>query len=150
MRFALPLLIIAFLAGCSREARQLGPALPQTPPVANDDPRIPAYQDNVYQIAQGGRYFAWYGCSRCHGDNSPEPLNLSNRQWRHGAGFAQVYRSIVSIHAGHDYERRIPSEQLWQITAYVGDLPTHVPEKRRRLLVDQKAEAQGDNWSGPQ
>jgi hypothetical protein len=38
---------------------------------------------------------------------------------------------------------RVPVEQLWQITAYVRDLSSHYPEKRRRLSLDQKAEPQG-------
>ena len=45
------------LAGCTQEARQIGPTVPRTAPVGNADPRIPAYQSNVYQVAQGGRYF---------------------------------------------------------------------------------------------
>ncbi len=64
------------LAACSREARNLGPSLPQTAPTGNADPRIAAYQANLYQVAQGGRYFSWYGCSGCHDDGAPGAANL--------------------------------------------------------------------------
>jgi hypothetical protein len=51
--------LLAILTGCSREARTLDPHIPTTPPVGPVDPRIPFYQANLYQIAQGGRYFSW-------------------------------------------------------------------------------------------
>ncbi|UXC93436.1 MULTISPECIES: hypothetical protein [Sphingobium] len=137
------------LGGCSQEARDLGPGLPQTAPHGNADPRIDAYQGNFYQIAQGGRYFAWYGCSPCHSEQAKGGARLSDGQWVQGGGFADVYRSIATGHGGA-FGRRVPVEQLWQITAYVRDLPLHYPEKRRRLLLDQKGEPQGSAWSGPQ
>lgn len=137
------------LAACSREARNLGPSLPQTAPTGNADPRIAAYQSNLYQVAQGGRYFSWYGCSGCHDDGAPGAANLPDGQWRHGGGFAEVYQAIARHRPGHDYERTIPIEQLWQLTAYVRDLPRHFPEKRRRTSLDQKGEPQGSRWSGP-
>ena len=135
---------------CSREARQIGPTPPQTRPVGNNDPRIPAYQDNVYQVSQGGRYFAWYGCSGCHTENAKGVLNLADSDWRHGFGFVNVYDAIASRHGRLAYDRRVPVEQLWQITAYVRDLSSHYPEKRRRLSLDQQAEPVGNSWQGPQ
>ena len=140
----------AVLAGCSPEARMVGPSLPQTPPSSDQDPRISAYQDNFYQVSQGGRYFAWYGCSGCHTDQAAGVLNLADGQWRHGSGFAQVYGAVADRHGRLAFRARVPTEQLWQLTAYVRDLPRHAPEKRRRTQVDQQAEPIGPAWSGPQ
>lgn len=142
-------LALALLPGCSNEARDIGPALPQTAPRGEADPRIPAYQDNVYQVAQGGRYFAWYGCAGCHAEGAGGVLNLADGAWRHGDGFAAVYGSVVNLHLGQDLGRRVPPDQLWQITAYVRDLPRHTPRKRRRLALDQGKEAVGSRWAGP-
>lgn len=140
----------ALLAGCRQEARTVGPSMPQTPPAGDEDPRVSAYQGNLYQVSQGGRYFAWYGCSGCHTDQSPGVLNLPDSVWRHGSGFAQVYGSIADRHGKLDFRGRVPTEALWQLTAYVRDLPQHTPQKRHRLDVDQKGEAVGPSWSGPQ
>ncbi|MGN7161266.1 c-type cytochrome [Sphingomonas sp. SAFR-052] len=142
------LLIAAALSGCSGEARTVAPTVPQTPPRSDGDARIGAYQGNAYQIAQGGRYFGWYGCSACHGEGIDPVRNLADGRWRHGAGFAAVYRAIAMGHGGR-FGRTIPPEQLWQITAYIRDLPTHTPEKRRRSAADQSAEPQGAVWRGP-
>jgi mono/diheme cytochrome c family protein len=147
---AASLLILTALAACSNEAREVGPSLPQTPPVGNADPRIAIYQANFYQVAQGGRYFNWYGCSSCHGDSAPGTANLSDGRWRRGDGFADVYRAIAEHRPQPGYADTIPVEQTWQITAYVRDLPKHYPEKRRRVSLDQKGEPQGSQWSGPQ
>lgn len=137
--------LLAILAGCSREARTLDSHIPTTPPAGPADPRIPFYQANLYQIAQGGRYFSWYGCSGCHGEKAQGLLKLSDDAWKHGAAFDQVYRSI----AAHAEGPRIPPEQLWQITAYVRDLHKHTLAKLRRQDLDQKGEPTGDAWSGP-
>lgn len=137
------------IGGCQREARDLGPALPQTAPTDTADPRIRYYQDDAYQIAQGGRYFDWYGCASCHRENAPDASNLNDHRWRHGAAFVQVYAAIAKGHGSLGYGRRVPAEQLWQLTAYVRDLPQHTPEKRHRLAVDVVGEPQERDWSGP-
>ncbi|MGR6329580.1 hypothetical protein ACU5AX_10985 [Sphingomonas sp. XXL09] len=144
-RFAAALL----LAGCQREARDIGPSLPQTAPRGAADPRIGYYQDNVYQVAQGGRYFRWYGCTACHDEGASGVRDLVDGRWRHGGSFDEVFASIAHRHGPLDYAKRVPPEQLWQLAAYVRDLPQHTPEKRRRLSVDQVGEPQGRSWSGP-
>jgi cytochrome c oxidase cbb3-type subunit 3 len=144
------MVVIAVLSGCSREARDLGPGTPLTPPIDHRDPRIASYQDNFSQIAAGGRYFAWYGCTACHDEASPGVRNLTDQRWRHGGGFAQVYRAIADRHGRLAYRERASVETLWQLTAFVRDLPRHHPEKRRRLDRDEQAEPRGAAWSGPQ
>jgi cytochrome c oxidase cbb3-type subunit 3 len=143
------LFAVLLFTGCSREERAVGAGLPQTPPGRGDDRRIPFYQENAYQIAQGGRYFAWYGCSSCHGDDAKGHLDLGTGRWIHGSGFDRVYQFIERGHDGHLYEAQIPTEQLWQITAYVRDLPTIEREKRRRQDLDGTGEPQGSVWTGP-
>jgi cytochrome c oxidase cbb3-type subunit III len=137
------------LAACGREARDIGPSLGETPPCGGSDPRIPYYQDNVYQVAQGGRYFGWYGCVACHGEGAVGVRDLGDGRWQHGGGFDQVYAAIARRHGALNYAARIPAEPLWQLTAYVRDLPQHTPEKRRRLAIDQVGEPHGRSWSGP-
>ncbi|GAA0750196.1 hypothetical protein CA233_19735 [Sphingomonas sp. ABOLD] len=125
--------------------------MPQTAPNGAQDSRAAAYERNLYQVAQGGRYFTWYGCGSCHGRSAKGPLNLGDRVWVHGGALDQVYGFIAERHPGATagYAARIPAEQLWQITAYVRNLPRLTPEKRRRQDLDQVGEPQGSNWTGP-
>lgn len=138
-------------AGCSTESRSAGPDLPQTAPTGAQDPRAAAYERNLYQVAQGGRYFTWYGCGGCHGVGTPGARNLGDHSWVHGSHLDQVYGFIANRHPGTPagYAARIPAEQLWQITAYVRNMPQWTPEKRRRQDLDQVGEPQGSNWTGP-
>jgi cytochrome c oxidase cbb3-type subunit 3 len=143
------LLLASLLIACSKEGRRIGPALPQSPPVGNEDARIPAYQDNLDQVSQGERYFAWYGCSACHDERARGVTDLSDGRWLHGAGFADVFAAIAHRHGPLRFGARIPVEQIWQLTAFVRDLPTHHPEKRNRVALDQLSEPVGNSWSGP-
>jgi cytochrome c oxidase cbb3-type subunit 3 len=147
----LGLALVAMAAACSKESRTLGPDLPQTSPDGADDPRAGKYQDNVYQVGQGGRYFTWYGCAGCHGLEAKGRLALGDSIWVHGGDLDQVYAFIAHGHPGKlaRYGDRIPSEQLWQLTAYVRSLPELAPERRRRQDLDQTGEPQGRTWSGP-
>lgn len=144
--------LMAFaVAGCSAESRTVGADLPQTEPNSGRDPRAGKYEGNAYQIAQGGRYFTWYGCAGCHGSGATGARDLDDKVWAHGSDLRQVYRFIARGHPGAlaNLGERIPSEQLWQITAYVRTLPQLTPEKRRRQDLDQVGEAQGNRWTGP-
>jgi mono/diheme cytochrome c family protein len=139
--------MLGLLGACSKEARTLAPDVPQTPPHGAADPRIATYQDTIYQVAQGGRYFTWAGCGVCHAAGATGARNLGDGRWRHGGGFDQVYASIADRHSGRRYAETIPVEQLWQITAYVRDLSKIPIEKRRRADRDQQGEPQGSTWT---
>lgn len=136
------------LGGCSSEARQIVADQPQTPPNGPTDPRIPRYEANYYQVAQGGRYFTWYGCARCHDIAAQGVLSLSDGRWAHGGALSDVYASIASRHP-EAYADRIPVEQLWQMSAFVRDLPKNDAAKNRRNALDQLGEPQAETWQGP-
>ena len=144
------LLPCTLLAACSAEKRTTGPGQPQTAPNGPSDPRIAPIEASFDKISQGGRYFTWYGCGGCHAQGAPGARELGDPNWRRGGGFDQVYGAIAN-HPGISppYGMRIPTEQLWQITAYVRSLPSLEPDRRRRQDLDQKGEAQAGTWSGP-
>jgi len=138
--------LLLLLAACSKEKRVLDADQPVTDPVGAEDPRTRQFQDNAYQVAQGGRYFAWYGCNNCHGNGAQRPFDLDDNRWQHGGTPDRVYAAI----AGHGaLGARIQPEQRWQIAAYVQQLPTLDPAYRRRQDTDQVGEAQAGSWSGP-
>jgi cytochrome c oxidase cbb3-type subunit III len=149
MKRATFLVVAAAAAGCTQEARDVSPDPPWTAPTSAGDPRIAAIQENVYQVSQGGRYFGWYGCGGCHGSDAPASRDLASGRWRHGGAFDQVYRSITIGHGALRYGERVPTQQLWQITAYVRDLPQEKREKIVRQDHDQQGEPTGPTWSGP-
>jgi mono/diheme cytochrome c family protein len=149
-RFTLAFLLCTGMTACSAEKRAIGPSQPQTAPNGPSDPRIALIEANAAQLSTGGRYFAWYGCGRCHAQGAAGDLDLTHVGHRPDGGFDQVYGSIAA-HAGisPSYGERMPTEQLWQITAYVRSLATLEPDRRRRQDLDQRGEPQADTWSGP-
>jgi len=134
------------LAACSKENRVLDADQPVTDPVGVQDPRTRQFQDNAFQVSQGGRYFAWYGCSGCHGEQAHGTRDLSDGNWHHGSTPDQVYAAIARHGA---LGARIPPEQRWQLAAYVQQLPTLDRAYRRRQDLDQVGEPQGSIWTGP-
>lgn len=125
-----------FAGGCSSEQRALSSEQPLSVPHGPHDPRIVMVESNPYQMAQGGRYFTWYGCGACHGNKGKHWLP---------APFERVYARI-----GHrGFDRRVPVEQRWQIAAYVRSLQAIDPIRRRRQDVDQKGEPMSSQWTGP-
>jgi len=130
------------LCGCQREKRDLGPSPPVTPPISAQDPRSDQYQKNLWQISQGGRLFAWYGCQSCHSAEAQGALDLKDGSWRNGGDLAQVWASIAEGRPDGmpAYRDRIPVEQIWQIAAYVRDLHNHAPPMLRRQDADQGGE----------
>lgn len=141
-------MFILLLAACSGEKRETGQSQPLTPPNGPSDPRIVLVEGNKYQVSQGGRYFSWYGCGACHGDEAKGFLDLGDGVWRRGGGFDRVYGAIALRHTP-PYADRIPTEQLWQITAYVRSLTALDRAQRRRQDLDEAGEPQAANWSGP-
>ncbi|WP_156418100.1 cytochrome c [Aureimonas sp. AU4] len=124
---------------------------PRTGPQKADDARIVYFDRNAYQIGQGGRYAAWYGCNTCHSLGAVGVLDLDDGSWRYGGAFADIYRSIAERHPApnQSFGQRIPVQQLWQMTAYVRSLQSFGAERIRRQGLDQAGEPQGAQWTGP-
>jgi mono/diheme cytochrome c family protein len=145
-----PLLMLALLMGaCSKEVRTLDSDQPQSAPTGAEDPRATRFEGNAFQVSQGGRYFTWYGCGACHAQGAQGVLNLADGRWRHGGSVDAVYASVARRHGRYRYGERIPAEQLWQLTAYVRQLTTLQPDRRRRQDIDQRGEPQATAWTGP-
>jgi len=143
------LLLALVIGGCSKEVRTLDPDQPQSAPTGPGDPRARRFEGNADQVAQGGRYFTWYGCGACHAQGAKGVLDFADGRWRHGGSVDAVYASIAGRHRRYRYGEHIPAEQLWQLTAYVRQLTTLQPGKRRRQDTDQRGEPQGAAWAGP-
>jgi mono/diheme cytochrome c family protein len=134
----------AWLAACGSEDRAVDREAVRTPPRDAGDGRIPYVQENRFQVARGGRYFAWYGCDGCHREGGDTALNLADGTWRHGGDFSAVFASIAEGRPGMPaYGGRMPVQVLWQVTAYVRDLGRQTPAMRRRQGLDQQPESTG-------
>lgn len=137
------------LGGCGVEKRDIGPSAPSSPPTGASDPRQAIYETNVYEMAEGGRTFRWFGCDQCHADQAPGFLNLADTGWRAGGTTADIYRAIAEGRPGMPaYGQRITSQQTWQIAGFVHNLSATKPNMRRRNATAQQGEPSGSTWAG--
>lgn len=134
------------LCGCQREDREyrgtpapetapapprqsaLSPGGPPSPPPT--DPRGRHYESNAYDINQGQRLYRWFNCNGCHaaggGDAGPA---LMDAEWRYGGDIEHIYDSIAHGRPNGmpAFGDKIPSQQIWQLSAYVRSLGGNVP-----------------------
>jgi cytochrome c oxidase cbb3-type subunit 3 len=139
VRLAVPLgLALLALCGCRREARDIR----LDPPVAAALDGVAAmpdgiggrppevyfalgkpYRGNAYQLSEGKRLFAWFGCPDCHrnGEGSSRGPSLLDGWWNYGPGIVTIYLSIRDGRPGGmpPFRMRLTNEQLWQLAGYV-------------------------------
>ena len=134
---------VALMAACERETRrykelpaaanretgvrvsQLEPGMPQQPA----DVKSP-YQENAWGISEGKRLYAAYNCAPCHGVNGGGAIGpaLIDDMWIYGSKADQIYATIsqgrpdgMPSFGGH-----IPTQQIWQLVAYVQSMAGEV------------------------
>jgi cytochrome c oxidase cbb3-type subunit 3 len=119
--------LLLLLAACDREERALGgQPRPETRAyVASGDPRSDEYQNNAFQLAQGGRLYAWMNCVGCHahgGGGMGPPL--MDEEWRYGGRMEDIVHTILKGRPNGmpSFEGKITEQQAWQLAAYVRSL----------------------------
>jgi cytochrome c oxidase cbb3-type subunit III len=94
---------------------QAGPATRRTP-VKNP------YEENAYGVSQGKTLYNQYNCSGCHfqgGGGIGPPL--MDADWIYGSRPENVFETIAEGRPNGmpSFGGRIPTDQVWQIVAYV-------------------------------
>lgn len=135
--------VLLFATACEREARRynelpaaasratsttvsgLEPGLPSGRP-----PVLSPYQENAYGIAEGKRLYGAFNCNGCHaqGGGGIGPA-LMDANWIYGSEPDQIYSSISQGRPNGmpAFGRRVPTQHVWQLVAYVQTLGMQVP-----------------------
>jgi cytochrome c oxidase cbb3-type subunit III len=88
------------------------------------------YQYNAYGLAEGKRLYAAYNCAGCHGLAGGGAIGpaLMDDKWIYGSHADQIFSSIsqgrpdgMPSFGGH-----IPTQQIWQLVAYVESMSGQV------------------------
>lgn len=149
MSIALALLATVTFAGCHRENRYFEPPsgsdvapsqLQLSPLVAGRqstqfrEQQRKLYEENAYYVAEGKRLYQWFNCVGCHasggGDSGPP---LMDDQWIYGGEIDQIYLTIVQGRPNGmpAFGGKIPSQQIWQLAAYVRSMGGHGSKSAR-------------------
>ncbi|MHB8884523.1 MAG: c-type cytochrome [Methylovirgula sp.] len=88
-----------------------------------EDPHAKQYEGNAQSIATGKRLFNWYNCSGCHfhGAGGMGPPFMNGGHWIYGGRLDQIFASIYQGRPNGmpSWGRKIPTEQIWSLAAYV-------------------------------
>jgi cytochrome c oxidase cbb3-type subunit 3 len=137
------LVLLLFAASCEREVRRYkelpaASARQQSTRVGDLEPGLPAgeqpvlspYQENAYGIAEGKRLYTAFNCNGCHaqGGGGIGPA-LMDAKWIYGSSPDQLYSTISQGRPNGmpSFARQVPSQQIWQLVAYVQTLSMQVP-----------------------
>lgn len=137
-------MIVAILsAACERETRrykelpaaanrETGVRVGQLQPGAGqqqEEVKSP-YQENAWGVGEGKRLYSAFNCAPCHGVNGGGAIGpaLIDDKWIYGAKADQIYATIsqgrpdgMPSFGGH-----IPTQQIWQLVAYVQSMSGQV------------------------
>lgn len=131
------------VSACEREARRYQelPAAAARPSSTQVSPLVPGlpspaqpvsspYQENAYGIAEGKRLYTAFNCNGCHalGGGGIGPA-LMDHKWIYGSSPDQIYSTISQGRPDGmpAFGGRVPSQQIWQLVAYVQSLSVQVP-----------------------
>lgn len=92
------------------------------------------YEENAQHVSEGKRLFTWFNCSGCHanGGGGSGPALMDDR-WIYGGEIDQIYLTIVEGRPNGmpAFGGKIPSQQIWQLAAYVRSMGGHGPKSAR-------------------
>jgi cytochrome c oxidase cbb3-type subunit III len=106
------------------------------------------YEENAHHVSEGKRLYSWFNCVGCHaqggGDSGPA---LMDDQWIYGGEIDQIYLTILQGRPNGmpAFGGKIPSQQIWQLAAYVRSMGGHGSKSARPGRDDhiQKPSEQG-------
>jgi len=158
------MLVVSSMSACHRENRYFEPpknsdapptqvqlsslVVGQSSPLQFREQQKKMYEENAYHLSEGKRLYTWFNCVGCHahggGDSGPP---LMDDQWIYGGEIDQIYLTIVQGRPNGmpAFGGKIPSQQIWQLAAYVRSMGGHGPKAARPGRDDhiQKPSEQG-------
>jgi cytochrome c oxidase cbb3-type subunit 3 len=151
-RFLFLVALVALAGSCKREQRRYREQPANTPPhgvvrISALQPGVPVdtthlanpYENNAYAITEGQRLFGWYNCAGCHanGGGGMGPPLMDDR-WIYGSAPENIFLTIVQGRPNGmpAFAGRIPTQQVWQLVAYVRSLSALTPSAARSSRSD--------------
>jgi cytochrome c oxidase cbb3-type subunit 3 len=112
------------------------------------------YQQNAWGMGEGKRLYSAFNCAPCHGVNGGGAIGppLIDDKWIYGAQADQIYATIsqgrpdgMPSFGGH-----IPTQQIWQLVAYVQSMSGQVPITAAPSRNDDLTAGQPESRRAPQ
>lgn len=106
------------------------------------------YEADAYNLSQGKRLYAWFGCGTCHGDGrgGVGPSFLDG-WWLYGPEMVSIVASIRDgrPHGMPAFRDRLTIEQIWQLAGYVQTIGSYSPKVAAPSRNDDKQTRPAEN-----
>ncbi|RUX04127.1 MULTISPECIES: cytochrome c [unclassified Mesorhizobium] len=106
------------------------------------------YESDAWNLSQGKRLYAWFGCGSCHGDGrgGVGPSFLDG-WWLYGPEMVSIVASIRDgrPHGMPAFRDRMTSEQIWQLAGYVQTIGSYKPKVAAPSRNDDKQTRPAEN-----
>jgi cytochrome c oxidase cbb3-type subunit III len=151
------------LAGCQREERSLRldpPVLQALDGIAlmpngisGRPPEVSfalgqPYEANAYNLGQGKRLYAWFGCRTCHGDGEGGvgPAFLDG-WWDYGPDTVSIFATIRDgrPRGMPAFGAKMTTEQIWQLAGYVQTIGAYSASAAAPSRNDEKQTRPAEN-----
>ncbi len=155
--------LAAALAGCQREER----VLRLDPPIADALDKIALmpnriggappdvyfslgkpYEVNAYNLSQGKRLYAWFGCKSCHGDGQGGiGPGFLDGWWSYGPEMVSIFASIRDgrPHGMPAFGDKMTTDQIWQLAGYVQTIGSYQGKTAAPSRNDEKQTRPAEN-----
>ena len=84
------------------------------------------YEGDARALADGGRLYAWFNCTGCHGPEGGGGMGppFRDRDWIYGNDPASIYQSIGQGRPNGmpAFGAGLPDDELWKLALYVRSL----------------------------
>jgi cytochrome c oxidase cbb3-type subunit 3 len=108
------------------------------------------YETDAYNLSEGKRLYAWFGCGTCHGDGrgGVGPSFLDG-WWLYGPEMVSLVASIRDgrPHGMPAFRDRMTIEQIWQLAGYVQTIGSYTPKVAAPSRNDDKHTRPAENRS---
>jgi cytochrome c oxidase cbb3-type subunit 3 len=164
MKNSAALLLFAIaLAGCQREERSLridppvaaGLDLIRLMPngISGAPPQLyyelnRPYETNAYNLSEGKRLYAWFGCRDCHADGQGRTgPSFLDGWWYYGPEMVSIFASIRDgrPHGMPAFRDRMTTEQIWQLAGYVQTIGAYTAATATPGRNDEKQTRPAEN-----
>jgi len=106
------------------------------------------YETDAYNLSQGKRLYAWFGCATCHGDGrGGAGPSFADGWWLYGPEMVSIVASIRDgrPHGMPAFHGRMTIEQIWQLAGYVQTIGSYTPKIAAPSRNDDKHTRPAEN-----
>ena len=106
------------------------------------------YETNSYNLSEGKRLYAWFGCRDCHADGQGHTgPSFLDGWWYYGPEMVSIFSSIRDgrPHGMPAFHDRMTTEQIWQLAGYVQTIGAYTAKTAATGRNDEKQTHPGEN-----